>query len=340
MPNKKDHKEFDFNFKNASNVNLWNPQSYSGKELDALFPAMENLEISIGSEYSLKHHFAHLKHFKLHEEYPGLFDLKSFGKKNPQLVGLEFAVQWDFDNMQQVNKMFPDLELLDVTVVDQRSHSGASKIKAKLSKWYKNVKSIFKKPAQTIRFKNVRNFAMNIDRYTGDLVANQVTSFEFDQLKSLKLVSPDFYFNHSLFDMVVKNRELTSVDFTSTQLTNSNIAQFAETLSKLEEVTFDCHNMTRVNEVLELLTETGVERVNLVIGQYDHGLIYKFLIGVWRFGEQNYGVDRSNKDTTILSFYRDAPNQIEVFTPNNQQEIPSEEQITQIESVEGDSIQI
>lgn len=65
---------------------------------------MHNLTIHLASEYTLKHRFAHLKYLESYEENPGLFDLKSFGKSNRQVVGLTYTFEWDFDHLQQVEK--------------------------------------------------------------------------------------------------------------------------------------------------------------------------------------------------------------------------------------------
>lgn len=300
-----EHKALGFRFTGAKTVYIWRPQRYTGMELETLFPAMETLGIDISTKYSLKHRFASLKSLKVKEKYSGNFDLKSFAKYNPHLRGLTLAFEWDIDYLHQVNELFPDLQSLDIKIRDPIR--GA--VTDGLLKVYGYVKSFFKKPANKIHLKTVKNFAIDIDKYHGDLVASRITSIEFDQLDSFKMVHPKSNLNPMLFDMIVKNHELISVDFTPTQLTNQEIGQFVDTLHRLEQCTFVCYTMTRAVEVLDLLEKTNVERVNLIVdGKLRH--LYKGnLIGVWRVVAMNYtGSQYGRPVSNLLSFHRNGRN--------------------------------
>lgn len=313
------HERLPFVFANATTVSLFNPTSYNGKEINTFFPSMESLEILIGTPYALKQNFPFLKNLVLGEEYPGLFDLKSFGKQNPRLHSLKLAFEWDFEKLQDLNKMFYTLEQLDIEIHEPRTKP--NKVKETFTKWYKNVKSWFKKPATTIRFKKVSNFALNVDRYNQELlVTNGVTAIEFDQLDSFKLVSPATHFNQSFFEMIVKNEELSSVDFTSTQMTNEQMLKFTEVLPNLKRATFQCDNLERVDEVLQLLKDTQLEQVSVVVNKTNIAFD-RDVIGVWQFSDEKEGaIDRNRRGTTILTFFRMDVNPIEIVTPNNEPE--------------------
>lgn len=255
-----------FSFNNATDININFPvfPAYNGREIDQIFPRMESLSIDICSGYNLNHHFSHLKRVSVRENNNGQFNWKAFAKRNPQIDSVKTKFDWDVDYLEQINQIFPKLESLHIEL-KVRKDGDNNGLVGKMSKWWTSrFKAV---PIESVQFKGVKEFTLDIRYYHNDRLMNGNSSIQFNQLESFTLITRSDRFVGEAIELMVQNRGLLRVDCSSHLLSADQIVRLATELPRLNEIALKCTRVTQAANILAVFNGTSVETVILSFGR-------------------------------------------------------------------------
>lgn len=260
-----------FTFQNVSTVILHEPKHNNVDIINQMFPQMKSLVLYTEEPYSLDGCLPNLQHFQFQEKSIGLFDMKKFGEFNRQIRSIKVTFDWNLNFLHELNEIFPELENLELVPLYNKG------ILAKMSKFYKSLTS---KVVDTIRFRKVSTFTLDIHflyfRYTNifktkydyeitraDWAKDRLSAIQFDQLKSYKLITKSRNFVEEQIDLVTKNTGLKSVAITPIELTYEQMVRMVRALPKLKEATLECESMENVDNIVRLMGECHLNIVNV-----------------------------------------------------------------------------
>lgn len=254
-----------FTFNNATDINIHfagYPAHY-GHEIERIFPHMTSLSIDIHAGYNLNHYFPHLKGVSVREDNNGQFNWKTFARRNPQIRSVRLKFDWDIEHLEQINHIFPILESLHIDL-KFRKEERKDGLVANVSKWWNAFNA---KPLESIHFKNVKHFTMDISYYHNERLLDGASSIQFDRLESFKLITRSDQFIEEAIDVITQNAELKRVDVGSHILTAAQTVRLVNGLPKLEEITLKCSRDTQVDDLLGRLNGFNVGTVILCFGR-------------------------------------------------------------------------
>lgn len=193
--------------------------------------------------------------------------MKIFGEKNPQLRGIKLTVPWHLEYLDHVNELLPNLESLDLTILE-KSHNPSKK-----SSFWSGLKSIVgmaPRPVDAVHFRNVKNLTMNIcDWYKkpqrlryNEWTFDKMPKIQFERLQSYTLHTRNSQFSIlRQIDLIGQNKGLTSVDIRY-PLTYDQMVRLIDALPNLKDLKLECRNGEMVIDILRLMTrETSLDTI-------------------------------------------------------------------------------
>lgn len=227
---------------------------------DLAFPRMEKLTISY--KLNMNYHYPYLTEFILDSwSFVKFNDLLNFMKFNPQLRTVKLPFLHNNTFLTTMSELLPNLESIIFTIHNyEYAASGA---------------------IQTARFKNVRNFQIdlhmnNMDYWTSDL-SQMLMSTQFDRLESF--VVKTYNNNRNLIEFFIEwiaaHTELINVSFDYKELSYQQLIALITPLTQLkaltivwdERTTLDVLNrflsdlVTTNSSIQELTVDIGVTRI-------------------------------------------------------------------------------
>lgn len=270
----------DFKFENVTMVKLKKLDRKNADAFNDCFPGMEGLQIDIKQDLTIDSLLPTLKHFELKQNNFGEFNMTTFAEKNPQITSLTVEYPWMPHQLQQLDEIFPNLKSLHIHALPDEYIPEKKKETKTIWTRFKsmfgaNNKQPEPKPLNTIQFRNVKKFDLDLDdlytisqRRPGyDVwVENRLPKIQFDHLTSFRLKT-----RHSSFsvpgqiDLILKNTELTDVEFVY-RLTYDQMVQFVDGLPKLKSFAVHCQFQQTVDDILRFMAmETNLDTMNIYV---------------------------------------------------------------------------
>lgn len=235
-------------------VTLYNPETFPDFSIDRHYPDVERLAIKIAGNFTLSEHLPHLEHFELIDKSCGHFDLKTFAQFNPRVRSVRLDLCEGLDSLQEVNELFPEL----------------------VSLYYKPKNGTHRNPdknrnvVRVVRFKNVKDFSVDLSDYKqeplnptiyADMIA-KLSSIEFDRLDSLAFITSESVSSSSQRDYVPQHKEVTRLDYSSSEVAHADVKRLVDALPSLKEITIRPNYYI---ECLYLMTDTSLETIHLLV---------------------------------------------------------------------------
>lgn len=258
-----------FKFQNTTSVTISEPGNFENFVIGNHFPHIEHLRISGFSQFVIHEHLPNLKYIELGGAPCTYFNIREFGKGNPQLRGIKRSYCEDLSELHEMAELFPQLESLHLVYSRQR-------------------KFVDKTAIQSVRFPKVKQYTVDLTRYYGrtygwiyqstdydstdfvefnteNVAKDKLLHIEFDRLETLKYATR-FYDNlEQQIDFVVQYNGVKSLDFSELVLSYGQMKRLTDSLPKLTEITLRC-DPTKLENILQFMNETALETIHVLIG--------------------------------------------------------------------------
>lgn len=223
---------------------------------DLAFPRMKKMDIS--SNIDINHYYPHLIEFAYQPIAYESFDyLSDFMRLNPQLHRIYLPFLRYGSHLTTMNELLPSLESLEFRVGNAE---------------YGDSNAV-----ETIRFKNVRAFTLELGiktgRYWTDQLQQMLSSIQFDQLESFDVTNHHIDAIDFLIEWIVANRALATVSLTYRELSFQQLSALIAPLTKLKVLTITWAHRSTLDELNAALTDgvtmnSVLEQINIEIFEY------------------------------------------------------------------------
>lgn len=134
------------------------------------------------------------------------------------------------------------------------------------------------------------------DKNRPNFSRHNLASLKFDQLESFKLITDRRKFLDEQIDLLLSNKDLISVDFSSYQLTYKQMLRLVDGLPKLKELTlkFYTNKLNDLEHLMEKCIELDTINVVVVSGDAQIALLQRTSWpGNWKLHSHQSGQEKS-----------------------------------------------
>lgn len=242
----------DVPFINASSVVLLPPasldalathqtQTKKSIDLNQIFPRMQRLKVTTIDAFTLNRQFSHLIDFEFQSIFDDTENLTEIMRLNPQIHHFNPVIFWNLAHLTKVNEMLPKLKSLYLKFPADATAQ----------------MSLTKNP---VYFKNVQRFSLDLLRLAAheidENLQNCLMAIDFERLKVFKLISMHVSSIDFQLQLIIKNKELHTVEIEHLQLTSTKMLQITMELRKLQKLRVDCLSLESADEVQRFLKES------------------------------------------------------------------------------------
>lgn len=256
-------------FTKANSVIIKGYNMYYPIQLNEIFPRMKRFEIGLDHQVALEfldEYFPRLEYFELnllHEQTDDKY-VRNFIRWNQRLEGLHLKRIGNFEFLQYVNQMLPQLEDLGlenrmINLVDVNNVG--------------------------IQFENVRKFKLLLchDDEVDEHQHQQVPSIEFGpSLESFELISTPTASINELIEYIARNKALNRVIIENMELSGEQLIHLIQELPQLKDLTVEINHHTVNSEMAQLASSINNSEVaNVTISVDKQGIDTDFVVRIF-----------------------------------------------------------